>query len=384
MCERDRREFIKTSFVVVGALAGAGVARFTLAQPEARKYICPPCGCAMDGTEFDSPGRCSACGMELIEKPAADVPRPKVAILVFEGVQVIDFAAPYEVFGAAGYDVFTVAADTAPVRANMNLMIVPRYGFADAPKPDVLLVPGGNITRALSQRTVLDWIYARSHEARQTISVCNGAFFLAHAELLDGLTATTFYGAIEQLRNMHPEVTVVSDRRFVDNGTIITTAGLSSGIDGALHVVAKISGRGVAQMVALNMEYDWKEDAKYARAAFADAHIRRIFGPRLNLALPSELTQTVESTRGGVDAWETVWRIASSSDEELSAAALAGLIGAAIAERSSWTPDSRRSEPAMQTWRFHGENDRQWQARLDVTGIEAKALRATLALRSVP
>jgi putative intracellular protease/amidase len=336
----------------------------------------------MDGVEFAAPGNCPACGMALIEKSATDVPRPKVAIFVFDGVQVIDFAAPYEVFGAAGYDVFTVGIENSPVTTNMNLTITPRYGFADSPVPDVLLVPGGNINRTLSQDTVLDWIRARSREARQTISVCNGAFFLAHAELLDGLTATTFYGAIEQLRNMHPNVTVVSDRRFVDNGTIITTAGLSSGIDGALHVVSKISGRGAAQMVALNMEYDWKEDDKYARAAFADAHIRRIFGPRLNLALPSGLTQTVESTRGGVDAWETIWQVsAGPTNNDISAEALADLIGATIAERSDWAPDSGRSGPAGRAWQFHGENDRQWQARLNVTPIEGQALRATLAIR---
>jgi putative intracellular protease/amidase len=339
----------------------------------------------MDGTEFDAPGTCPACGMALIEKSATDVPRPKVAIFVFDGVQVIDFAAPYEVFGGAGYDVFTVGVDTSPVRTNMNLTIVPRYGFADSPVPDVLLVPGGSISSALSQISVLDWIRARSREARQTISVCNGAFFLAHAEMLDGLTATTFYGAIEQLRNMHPKITVVSDRRFVDNGTIITTAGLSSGIDGALHVVAKLSGRGAAQMVALNMEYDWKEDDKYARAAFADVHIRRIFGPRLNLALPSGLTQTVESTQGGVDAWETNWQVsAGDANNDMSAAALADLIGATIAERSDWAPDSGRSEPVARAWQFHGENLGLWQARLNVTPIDANALRATLAIQSAP
>src|SRR5207245_8921403 len=113
------------------------------------------------------------------------------------------------------------------------------------------------------------------------MSVCNGAFILASAGLLDGLTATTTSGLIEKLRAEYPKTKVVDDRRFVDNGRIITAGGLSSGIDGALHVVSKMLGNGTAQAVALALEYDWRPGAGFARGALAARLI-----PDLDLAGP--------------------------------------------------------------------------------------------------
>ncbi len=182
-------------------------------------------------------------------------PRVRVAILIFNGVQIIDFAAPYEVMGQAGYEVFTVAETTAAVTTAMGMQTTPRYGFTDHPRPDILLLPGGNVDSHLQNAALMSWVRSNAAAARYVLSVCNGAFFLSRAGLLDGLKATTFYGLIDELRAQTPDATIVADRRFVDNGRIVTAAGLSSGIDGALHVVAKVSGAARAQMVALNMEY---------------------------------------------------------------------------------------------------------------------------------
>lgn len=106
---------------------------------------------------------------------------------------------------------------------------------------------------------------------------------------------------------------MLSDRRYVDNGKYISTAGISSGIDGSLHVVSKLLGRGRAQMVALNMEYDWDPDSKYARAALADRHIRKIFGRMLRLEAPAFANASVVSTQGGTDGWEVVWEVEGAS-----------------------------------------------------------------------
>jgi putative intracellular protease/amidase len=253
-------------------------------------------------------------------------------VLIFDGVQVIDFAAPYEVFGQAGYEVFTVAAEARPVLTAMGLRVTPRYTLADAPSPQIVLVPGGDVDGAQQDARVLDWIRTQAKSATHVVSVCNGAFILAAAGLLDGQQATTFYDLIEALRLQAPKAKVVSDRRFVDNGKVITTAGLSSGIDGALHVVSRVSGAGSAQMAALNMEYDWKADGQYARASFADAPIRRLFGRGLALPLPPPERAEVVSTGGDRERWEVVWTVATSRPAD----AVAQGVAASVDERGSW------------------------------------------------
>lgn len=332
----SRRHVLKT-----GVFAWAlGRTLEGLAQEAPRaEYVCPPCGCSRDAELFDKPGTCPACGMRLVEKGSAAATEShggggvRAAVLIFDGVQVIDFAAPYEVFGQAGYDVFTVAPETRPVTASMGLRVSPRYRFADAPPAQVVLVPGGDVGGVQADPQVLEWIRSQSRGATHVLSVCNGAFVFAAAGLLQGQSATTFYDLIEELRTQAPSTNVVSDRRFVDNGKIITTAGLSSGIDGALHVVSKVSGPGPAQMAALNMEYDWKPDGGYARASFADAPIRRLFGRGLVLDLPAPERAAVVSTRGDRTRWEVVWSLTTRREPEQVREGLASAIDA----RGSWT-----------------------------------------------
>src|SRR5262249_55059194 len=199
-------------------------------------------------------GPCPGCGMALIEEEAAKAliqARKKAAILIFDGVEIIDYTGPYEVFGASNFDVYTVAATPDPVTTAMGMKVVPKYTFADAPQPDVLVVPGGSVRAARQSAPTLKWVTDTTQHTAHTMSVCNGAFILASAGLLDGLTATTTYHLLGDLASDYPKVKVVDDRRFADNGKIITAAGLSSGIDGALHVVEKIYGPGRAQSVAL-------------------------------------------------------------------------------------------------------------------------------------
>jgi putative intracellular protease/amidase len=311
------------------------------AQTPGKQFVCPPCACGRDHEVRDRAGTCPACGMALVEKGATDSeaasmpqgPGIRAAVLIFDGVQVIDFAAPYEVFGQAGYEVFTVAAEERPVLAAMGLRVTPRYALAEAPPAEIVLVPGGDVGAPERDPRVLDWLRTRAHGARHVVSVCNGAFILAAAGLLDGLTATTFYDLLEALRTRAPKTTVVSDRRFVDNGKVITTAGLSSGIDGALHVVSRVSGPGRAQLAALNMEYDWKADGRYARAGFADAPIRRLFGRGLVLPLPAEERADVAATSGDAAHWTVVWSVTTSRTPE----AVGKDAAAVVDERGSWT-----------------------------------------------
>ena len=196
--------------------------------------------------------------------------RWNVGVLLFEGVAVLDLAGPFEVLTRARlepgaesrsvedealFDVFTVAKTAEPVTATGGLVIVPRHSFADTPRIDLLLVPGGFGTRPLLQDTeTIDWIRRIAASARRTASVCTGALLLARAGLLDGRRATTHWGAFGLLTSLAKDVTVDREARFVDDG-VMTSAGLASGMDLALHIVETLFGRTVADETARYIEY---------------------------------------------------------------------------------------------------------------------------------
>lgn len=335
------------------------------AEAQAKHYVCPPCGLPCDDAVFDKPGTCPKCGMVLVEQQAADISRPaqkKVAILMFTGVEIIDSTGPFEVFGAAGFDVYTVAETKAPIVTTMGMTVVPKFSFADAPQPDILVVPGGGVKTARESAATLKWVAESSARAQQTMSVCNGAFILASAGLLEGLTVTTTASNIERLKAEFPKTKVVYDQRFVDNGRIITTAGLSAGIDGALHVVSKVLGNGQAQQVALSEEYDWRPNAGFARAAMADMLIPDI---EMNGLGTWEITRT----EGGTDRWEMALRGTS----DLGAAELLARVGRGLSEKGSWTIVA--SEPngtppgASSRWRFSGRAGEPWLGRLTIAAV---------------
>jgi putative intracellular protease/amidase len=313
----------------------------------------------------------AACarGVETQAQTAAPAPQKKtanlnVAIFVFEGVQIIDYTAPYEVLGQAHvggehlFNVYTVAEKEGPVTTAMGMTVVPRYTFANMPKPDVLLLPGGGVTPHLENAKVIKWVQETAAGADHVLSVCNGAFYLGKAGLLDGLTATTFYGLIDELKKLAPKANVVTDRRFADNGKIVTTAGLSSGIDGALHLIEKLAGRGKAQEVALNLEYNWQPDVPYARASFADHHLRRLLG-REGFTLPEGTGWKVLGQQGAQDRWEKSWEVRTP----LPAAELLKIIDAKLAERWTKLPTPAASSAPDTRWKFSDAEGRAWNAR---------------------
>jgi putative intracellular protease/amidase len=199
-----------------------------------------------------------------------------VAIVLYEGVELLDFAGPGEVFQAAGslaehrgkraFNVYTVATSTKPVTSQRFLTVVPAYAIDDAPKPDIIVIPGCGSSVLTSDPKFMAWAAKAGAAAEITLTVCTGAFVPARAGMLDGRTATTWYGATDRLREAAPKATVQDGRRFVDNGSIITTAGVSAGIDGALHAVARLAGRAVADRTARYMEYHWTPEPYLAKA----------------------------------------------------------------------------------------------------------------------
>ncbi len=315
----------------------------------------------------------AGCKSEFLSDPArylaAARTHAQVAIVLFEGVQIIDYTGPYEVFGQAGFGVYTVAKTNAPLTTSMGMRVTPDFSFADAPPADLLVIPGGGVDSLLDDPAAIDWLRTRATAAAHVLTVCNGAFLLARTGLLDGLEATTFYDLIPDLRREAPRTRVVGDRRFVDNGRIVTTAGLSSGIDGALHMITKLRGQGAAQQVALNMEYDWRPDSGYARASLADAELRRLFGRNLRLEVPGG-TARVLHTEGTADRWEARWAITTAKP----LAELQAVLVRYLTETGKWTP---RESPAAggagthRAWRFVDAEQRSWEAEVELAPAAA-------------
>ena len=168
----------------------------------------------------------------------------------------LDFAGPMEVFNTAGFNVFTVSKSYKPIKSQGVLFITADYALQDAPPADILVVFGGTTKPSTDDPAVMEWINARKPKTQYFMSVCTGAFILGKAGILDNLTATTYHLAIDDLQKACPKTKVLPNTRFVDNGNVITTAGISAGIDGALHLVEKLRGRPYATGVAATIEYD--------------------------------------------------------------------------------------------------------------------------------
>ncbi|MCE2956555.1 MAG: DJ-1/PfpI family protein [Bacteroidota bacterium] len=197
----------------------------------------------------------------------------KIAIILFDDVEVLDFAGPFEVFSITGkrkigepYEVFTVA-EKDTVAARNQLMVKPTYTFANCPTPNIFLIPGGGGYHAdgkpfgsrkeMHNPVMLEWIKQQNANVELVLSVCTGALILAKAGLLHGLEATTHFLAVDSLREITPETKVSPEKRFVDNGKIVLSAGVSAGIDMSFHVVEKLQGKEVALESARYMQYDY-------------------------------------------------------------------------------------------------------------------------------
>jgi transcriptional regulator GlxA family with amidase domain len=225
---------------------------------ETTTYVCPPCNGGCDDLTYKAAGKCTHCGMPLIKKPKAVISEKKLTICFYlqDGVEVLDFAGPMEVFAYAGFNIFTVSKTKNPISSQGILKIIPDYSIQDAPAFDVLATFGGNASNAANDLEVIQWIQSKVSSTQNYFSVCTGAFIFSKAGILDHQTVTTFHLSIEDLQKATPKAKVLSNKRYVDNGKVITTAGISAGIDGALHFVAKIKGKDVAKSIADYMEYD--------------------------------------------------------------------------------------------------------------------------------
>ena len=187
------------------------------------------------------------------------------AIYIYENVEVLDFAGPFEVFSTAGRfintdkkpNVFLVAEEQVTVSARGGLGINPNYCISKHPDVDVLIIPGGIHNEEIKKQNVLDWIKEQSEQASLVASVCTGAFLLAEAKVLTNQKVTTHWEDIPELRKNYPNLTVLENQRWIDQEKFITSAGISAGIDMSLYIVSQIYGIQIAEKTARQMEYDW-------------------------------------------------------------------------------------------------------------------------------
>jgi len=198
--------------------------------------------------------------------------RKRVGILVFPSVEVLDFCGPFEVFSVtrldearrreegSPFEVLLVAEADGVVTATGGLRVVPDHTIAACPPLDVLVVPGGwGVRKEIDNRTLVDWIGERGRHVETLTSVCTGSMLLGRAGLLDGRRATTHWRSLDWMRQSFPTVTVEDTLHVVEDGDLITSAGISAGIDMALRVVARYHGDAVARATAKNMEYAYSE-----------------------------------------------------------------------------------------------------------------------------
>lgn len=196
-----------------------------------------------------------------------------VGIVLYPNVEELDFCGPYEAFKAASFQgadlrqretlpfqVFTVAETSELVATGGGLRIQPDYSFADAPQIDLLVVPGGDSGTQVENTAMMEWLARVTPQARVRTSVCTGAFMLGKVGLLDGRAATTHWASLDRLTEAFPQTTVRRDVRWVDEGDVVTAAGVSAGIDMSLHVIERLLGRDVAEATARYMEYRWNEN----------------------------------------------------------------------------------------------------------------------------
>lgn len=296
--------------------------------------------------------------------PQSDRFHKKVAILVFDGVDPIDFIGPMEVFGYSADidDVYTVAATPGVITATGGMKVMPTYSFADAPEADIVVIPGGDVDAAQKTPGIIQWVQRENNHAEIMMSVCNGAFILASTGLLDGLHATTTAYWIPALRARFPKITVVRDQRVVDNGRLITTGGLTAGMDGAFHVLARMFGDGHAQQDALVLEYN-----RAANLAFAPATLAYNSLPN-SMSMSDELgklgTWDLVSTAGTTDHWEVVKRLTSDLPEQTVTDALSKAYAGGGSHAPPNATNVRTSSGERESWKFQDSDNRTWAATL--------------------
>lgn len=192
-----------------------------------------------------------------------------IGIYIYDGAEVLDFSGPFEVFSVASrfldeastFDVFLISLNDSPIIARGGYSVNPSYTISNHPALDVLLVVGGVHTKEMEKKNVISWISAQNKEVKIIASVCTGAFLLAKAGVITSQSVTTHWEDIGDLRKEFPSLDVIENVRWLDNGRLITSAGISAGIDMSLHLVSKLQNEELAIKTAKQMDFSWTKNS---------------------------------------------------------------------------------------------------------------------------
>jgi transcriptional regulator GlxA family with amidase domain len=193
-----------------------------------------------------------------------------IGIYIYDEAEVLDFSGPFEVFTTASrvcktttkpFEVFLISETGKEVVARAGYKVIPNFGFHNHPNIDVLIVSGGVHTQELEKTEVINWVTTQSKRVKLIASVCTGAFLLAKAQVIKKHKVTTHWEDIEDLKEMFPELTIVKGVRWVDEGDLVTSGGISAGIDMSLHLVSKLQSVSLAEDTAKQMEFLWLKNS---------------------------------------------------------------------------------------------------------------------------
>lgn len=191
-----------------------------------------------------------------------------IGIYIYNQAEVLDFSGPFEVFSTASrvcennnpFDCFLIGETGDTVTARAGYRVIPDYGFHDHPKIDVLVIAGGVHNDEMSKPQVIDWISRQARASTITASVCTGVFLLAQANVTRDRKVTTHWEDISELKQLFPQLEVLRDLRWVDEGDLVTSGGISAGIDMSLHLVCKLHSAALAEKTAKQMEFSWTKN----------------------------------------------------------------------------------------------------------------------------
>jgi len=192
-----------------------------------------------------------------------------IGIYIYDQAEVLDFSGPFEVFSTASrvcdendlFNVFLVGETTDPIRARGGYIVNPNYGFSNHPSIDVLIVVGGVHIHEMNKSNVIEWIAKQATDTSIVASVCTGAFLLAQANILQSEKVTTHWDDIDDLRKAFPSLDVIENVRWVDEGHLLTSGGISAGIDMSLHLVSRLVDETLAVKTAKQMEFAWTKNS---------------------------------------------------------------------------------------------------------------------------
>lgn len=191
-----------------------------------------------------------------------------IGIYIYDQAEVLDFSGPFEVFATASrfcetnetFNTFLIGETGEIVVARAGYKVIPHYGFHDHPRIDVLIVVGGIHNDEMNKPQVINWISQQAKDATIVASVCTGAFLLAQAKVIQSQKVTTHWEDISDLKHMFPMLEVIEGVRWVDEGDLLTSGGISAGIDMSLHLVSKLYGDALAEKTARQMEFSWTKN----------------------------------------------------------------------------------------------------------------------------